>query len=236
MGKGLTNVFNPDQCENIRITNKRWIIQTSKWKETSYANNLGITIDDKLTWNSHTDKVTKRANQTTAFLCRNPPTCTKEVKARCYKSLVRPQLENAATIWGPHIKVNATKVEAVQRRAARFCFNDCRRTSNVTSMLQELGWEDLQTRRQQNKAIMMNKIVNNLVEIPVDQYLTIDGESTSLGNQIRFLVPFCLIYAYKGSVFPTAILLWKALPASIVPVPPPLEDFKVHVCADISRL
>ena len=56
--------------------------------ETKY---LGVTIDDKLTWNSHTDIVTKRANQTTAFQRRNLPTCTKAVKAKCYKSLVRPQ-------------------------------------------------------------------------------------------------------------------------------------------------
>ena len=34
-------------------------------------------------------------------------------------------------------------------------------------MLQKLGWEELQTRRLQNKAIMMYKIVNNLVETPV---------------------------------------------------------------------
>ena len=38
-------------------------------------------------------------------------------------------------------------------------------------MLQELGWEDLQSRRDHNKATMMYRIVNNLVEIPAEQYL-----------------------------------------------------------------
>ena len=47
-------------------------------------------------------------------------------------------------------------------------------------------------------AIVMYKIVNNLVKIPVDQYLTTAAVSTR-GHQQRFLVPFCSINAYKGS-------------------------------------
>ena len=109
--------------EQARIIQASFTIHGQKLKDTSQAKYLGVTIDDKLTWDSHTDIVTKRANQTTVFLHRNPPTCTK-VNAKCYKSLVRPQLEYAATIWDPHAKVNATKVEVVQRQAARFCFND----------------------------------------------------------------------------------------------------------------
>ena len=81
---------------------------------------------------------------------------------------------------------------------ARFCFNNYRRTSSVTSMLQELGWEDLQSRREQNKVAMVYRIVSNLVEIPADQYLTAAGVSTR-GHQQRFLVQYCSINAYKGS-------------------------------------
>ena len=146
--------FNPDKSEHIQITSKRNIIQTSynihgqTLKETSQAKYLGVTIDNKMSWNSHVDQVTKRANQTTAFLRRNLPSCSKDVKAKCYKYLVRPQLEYAATCWDRYTKTNSAKVEAVQRRAARFCFKGYRRTSSVSSMIQDLGWEQLQTRRQ----------------------------------------------------------------------------------------
>ena len=101
-------LFNPDKCEHIWITNKRNIIQTSYnihghiLKETTQAKYLGVTINNKLSWNSHVDQVTKRANQTTAFLRRNLSSCSKDVKAKCYKTLVRPQLEYAATTWDPH--------------------------------------------------------------------------------------------------------------------------------------
>ena len=93
---------------------------------------LGVTIDSKLSWNSHIDTVTKRANKTTAFLRRNLSSCPKDVKAKCYKSIIRPQLEYASTVWDPVIKSKIAKLVSVQRRAARFCCNDYRRTSSVT--------------------------------------------------------------------------------------------------------
>ena len=70
-------VFSPDKCEHICITNKRNVIQTSynihgqTLKETPKAKYPGVTRDSKLFRNSHTDTVTKRANHTIAFLCRN---------------------------------------------------------------------------------------------------------------------------------------------------------------------
>ena len=59
---------------------------------------------------------------------RNLSSCSNDVKVKCYKkkSLVRPQLEYAATIWDPYTYANSTEVGAVQWRAARFCFNNYR--------------------------------------------------------------------------------------------------------------
>ena len=201
--------------------------------ETTQAKYLGVTIDNKLSWNSHVNQVTKRANQTTAFLRRNLSSCSKDVKVHCYKSLVHPQLEYAATTWDPYTKTNSAKVEAVQRWAARFCFNDYRQTSSVSSMMQDLGWEQLQTRHQQNKTVMMYRIANNLVEIPANQYLTPTGVSTR-DHQQQFLPYYCSVNAYQGPFFPSAIRLWNAPPASTVSAQS-LDYFKVLICADIPR-
>ena len=121
---------------------------------------------------------TKRANQTISFLQRNLSSCPKDIKEVSYKTLVRPQIEYAATVWDPSTKTGINKVEAVQRLAARFCHNDYRRTSSVTSMIQNLGWEQLQHRREQCKTIMMYRIVNDLIDIPAENYLTHSGTTT----------------------------------------------------------
>ena len=66
--------------------------------------------------NPHIEAVTKKANNTVSFLRRNLSTYAKDVKETCYKSLVRPQLEYAASVWDPHTKSNINKVESVKQR------------------------------------------------------------------------------------------------------------------------
>ena len=77
-----------------------------------------------------------------------------------------------------------------------------RQINSVTTKLQELRWEDLQSRQDQIKVIMMCKIVNNLVEIPAGQYQTATGVATRGHNQ-RLLPIYCYINVYEESFFPS---------------------------------
>jgi lipid-A-disaccharide synthase-like uncharacterized protein len=58
------------------------------------------------------------------------------------------------------------KIEAVQQRAARFTLGDYRRTSSVSSMLHQLKWDNLITRRHQSKVTMIYRVIHQLVAIP----------------------------------------------------------------------
>ena len=142
-------------------------------------------------------------------------------------TLVRPQLEYASTIWDPWTQRNIKKVEAVQRRAARFVTGDYRRTSSATSMLKHLEWPELATRRQQAKVVMIYRIVHQLVAIPSAQYLHPAGVHTR-GSPSRFLVPYASINSYKNSFFPSSIRLWNSLPAAQTEAQS-LEAFKTGI-------
>jgi hypothetical protein len=91
--------------------------------------------------------ITKKANATCAFLRRNINSCSRQVKAQCYTTLVRSNLEYTATGWDPYTKFNINKLEKCQRRAAKFVNGDSSREGSVTSMLKELKWPTLQQRR-----------------------------------------------------------------------------------------
>ena len=86
--------FNPDKCELIRIKNKRksisatYHIHNIQLKQTKRAKYLGLTFSNTLSWNAHIDNITKKANNTTAFLRKNLSTCPKKVKDTCYKTFV----------------------------------------------------------------------------------------------------------------------------------------------------
>ena len=132
-----------------------------------------------------------------------------------------------ATVWDPPTKTGICRVDGVQRRAARFCQNDYLQTSSVTSLIQNLGREDLQSCSEQCKMIMLYRIVNNLVDIPAKKHLIHSGTSTR-GHEIRFLGPYCSVNVYKSSFFPSIICLWNSLPVSTVTAPS-LNAFKSGV-------
>ena len=80
------------------------------------------------------------------FLKRNIWVHNKALKSVAYKTLVRPQLEYTSTVWYSYTTTDVNKVEAVQRRAARWATRDCRYTSSVTAMLKDLNWGPLDQR------------------------------------------------------------------------------------------
>jgi len=170
---------------------------------------------------------TRKANNTLTFLKRNLHACPRATKETCYKSLVKPQLEYAFMVWGPHTKSNINALKTVQLRAARFISGNYRRQASVGAMLQSLGWETLQQRRRQAKAVMMYKIINNLVAIDSSPFLHLQNTATR-GHCMRFLQPHCRAQTLRESFFPTAIYTWNQLPATLVAMPT-LEGFKTRV-------
>ena len=85
-----------------------------------------------------------------------------EIKEKAYQSLVRPLLEYASTVWDPYTKTNIDKIEAVQRRAARYVMSNYRNRSSVSGMLQRLKWRPLAKRRKDARLMMMYKIDREL--------------------------------------------------------------------------
>ena len=152
--------FNPGKCEVIRITDMCRIIDAKytfhnvQLNQTKKEKYLGLIFIKTLSWHAHIYTITKKAKYTTAFLRRNLSTYQKAVKDTCYKAFLRPQVVYGATGWDPHTTVNINKVEAVKRRATWFVAGDYRYTSSVTAMINCLGWESLQHRRQQAKEVI----------------------------------------------------------------------------------
>jgi hypothetical protein len=66
------------------------------------AKYLGVTIQSDLKWDSHINNITTKANKTLGFLRRNINISSNKVKEQTYKSLVRPSLEYAHSVWDPY--------------------------------------------------------------------------------------------------------------------------------------
>ena len=133
---------------------------------------LGIHLSNTLNWTAQTKAASTKAQQKLGVVRRNLNKCPTHIKTVAYTSLVRPILEYASAAWAPHSQNNIKTLERIQRQAARFCKNNySREPGSVTKLLQELGWETLQTRRKSKRITTLYKMEHNIIDIPLDQYI-----------------------------------------------------------------
>jgi hypothetical protein len=154
-----------------------------------------------MSWRSHIDKTVKKANSTLGFLRRNLKVSNQDTKTAAYKTLVRPTIEYCSSVWSPHTKDAINKIEMVQRRAARYVTNRYRNTSSVTSMLGDLEWDTLETRRKKIRLTMMYKIINNLIDIRAEEYLTKSTRQTRSSHSLKYQQFSASTDYYKHSFF-----------------------------------
>ena len=126
--------------------------------------------------------------------CETPP----RVCLRCMGSLY--------TAW------DIQRLEAVQRRAARFVTNNHKRTEGmVTNIMKDLQWPSLEQRRKTNRSAIMYKIQNDQIAIPIPHYLHRQTAQTQQFHPQRFRTVAIHSDTYKHSFFPRTIKDWNSL-------------------------
>jgi hypothetical protein len=162
--------FNADKCFVLKISHSKnttahhqYKLGQSFLKELKSHTYLGVTISHDLKWVDHINACISKANRVLGVIRRNFHSCPTDLKSTAYKSLVRPHLEYSGTVWDPYTADLSNKLEAVQRRAARFACRDYSPLSSVKEMLEQLEWDTLQLRRKAARLTMMYKITNDQV-------------------------------------------------------------------------
>ena len=132
-----------------------------------------------------------------AVLQRNIHSAPPKVKERAYQTLVRPITEYACSVWSPHTKKGIAAVESVQRRAARFVFNDYQRSTSMSSLIDELNWLLLQERRTLIDLTLFYKIHYNLVLLPFPNDLTLNTSYTRKSHNKTYKLLPAQVDPYK---------------------------------------
>ena len=140
-------------------------------------------LGETLEWEAHIYKITSKANSTLGFLRRNLKACPPKLRETAYFSLVRSSLKYSSAVWDPFRQKDTDKLEK-KRSAARFVTQNYRQTASVTSLIQNLGWTDLKTKRKNSRLVSMFKVLNELVEIPInDRLIPVDRRTRGGHNQ-----------------------------------------------------
>ena len=183
--------FNPDKCEILRVTRHKspicfpYSLKGHQLKVASSTKYLGVDIHSGLQWNNHINTIANKASRTLGFIKRNVKTLFQGTRELAYKSLVRPTIEYASSVWSPEQKELKYVVERVQRRAARYVSRRYGWTDSVTDMLDKLSWETLEQRRKKARVVMMYRIIHGLVMIPDIQLIPIPVNTRDNSNEFR---------------------------------------------------
>ena len=145
------------------------------------------------------------------------------------ESLVRSQLEYAATVWSPWQSYLIYNIKKVQRRAARYVSNNYSPYISVTELLQSLGWETLEHRRTTARLLVFYKMINSHITIPYNQYPQCSNATfTRESNSFKFLPFHCHKNTFQSSFSPDTVPQWNKLPDYIVKSTS-IDQFKMHL-------
>jgi hypothetical protein len=201
--------FHPDKCNVLSITRNKALIKYSYTLHADKAKYLGVTIQSNIKWDSHINSITTKASKTFGFLRRNINISSTSVKEQAYKSLVRPSLEYACTVY---TKENIIQLEQVQRRAARYVTNRYHDTSIVSNMIEHIQWRTLADRRSDARLVMLYKISHELVAIPKTDILIPPFRFYRNMYSLSCQIPPTRLQLRQQSFFPRTIRNWNSLP------------------------
>jgi hypothetical protein len=124
--------FNVDKCVSVSFSTPKHVnikfdytmnnVTLTKVKE--YVD-LGMIINENLNWEPNINRCLSRANKRLGLIKRSVGYgCHRDVKLKCYTSLIRPLLEYNTVVWFCPNKKLISKVESLQRRATKYILNN----------------------------------------------------------------------------------------------------------------
>jgi len=227
--------FHPKKCKAMHITstqrktrNPHYSIGDTQITHVSSIEDLGITFNDRLSFEEHIHKKVNKANALAGMIRRSFVHLDKDMFKSLFVTIVRPHLEYGATLWNPLQKRLINVVENVQRRASKRLPG----MSDLTyrERLKCLDLPTLEYRRYRGDMIEMYKLFHDLYDRSTSQLLKESLEKKAPRQSHRnhqftiYKVP-CQKPERRSFFKVRATDQWNNLPAYIVEAPS-LNSFK----------
>ena len=122
---------------------------------------LGVTIDHRLVWEEHVDKLSKRVSSALSALRQAGQYVPQETLITIYNALIKPIFDYCDAVLGNLNCTLKARFQKLQNRAARIIIRKGYDELSL-KLRKQLGWDDLETRMHKHIAILMYKTLNEL--------------------------------------------------------------------------
>ena len=120
--------LNASKCQSFKITLKKNVIQSTysingtPLENVTKIRDLGVVLDQKLTFSDHIEYITNKVNRALGLLIRTFQSASHRCKLNrqailaVYNANVRSVLEYCSVIWGGAAKSHVVRIERIQHK------------------------------------------------------------------------------------------------------------------------
>ena len=98
------------------------------------AKNLGVIIDQNLSWDSHIEYISKKIKRNIGILRRLGNIVSQHSLITLYKTLIEPYFRYSSTVWGYCNDALIQKLQTLQNRAVRIVTSSKYDTANYPQL------------------------------------------------------------------------------------------------------
>lgn len=168
--------LNKDKCVHIKFSRKRkplkhtYYIDGTPLTESTSVRDLGVIIDNTLSFRDHIDSIISKASQVSGLVLRlmkifKDPSLTILV----YNSIIRSILEYCSVAWSPGYEVHSDRIERVQKRFLYYlAYTDlnAKNFNSYDARLINYKVQTLKYRREAADFLFLYKLLHGYIDAP----------------------------------------------------------------------
>ena len=155
--------LHPDKCVILHLNSKKnpkfnYMIGTKQLNVVQSHRDLGVIIDNDLTFDTYISKLTSSCNQKVGALRRTYNSNNKDFFKKLFNCFIQSCLDFSTTAWSPRTVEQKRNIERIQRRFSKWVLNS---DQTYKQRLESLNLKSQLERRLENDLVMLFKLVKN---------------------------------------------------------------------------
>ena len=220
--------FHPDKCKvlslgykldetpptfNMVTNSEDGSANQVKLEATTCEKDIGVHVDDNLSFKDHIYTKIKKANAVMGIIRRTFDYLDQNMFLQLFKSLVRPLIETSVAVWAPYKKTDIAELERVQRRATKQVPG--LKHLEYSERLIKIGLPTLVFRRLRGDMIEIFKIMAGIYDNEVTPTIPKGNEHTR-GHQRKIFIRGARLNLRKNFFTVRVGQVWNKLPEEVV--------------------
>jgi len=194
---------------------------------------LGVTVDQTLTFWKHIQTITSKAHARANLIIRCFISRDTHSLINAFKVYVRPLLEYCSTVWSPYTLKGISAVEQVQRRFTKRLRGMY--WLSYTQRLEKLNLETLELRRLRADLILTYKIVFGITHINAAELFTLTNNDRLRGHQYKLVIQRRNTDVRKYYFALRVVNSWNNLPQDKISFSNIINFKRSLKCVDLSK-